>query len=67
MKYLLSILIQTLAFVLAMPLVAIMCLWDFNFAPVRGLRRDYLETVSYPIYNLFHYKTKYYRRLPGRF
>ena len=62
MKYLLSILVQTLAYVIATPLVALVCCWDLNFAPVRGLRRDYLETVSNPIYKLIGYKTKYYRR-----
>lgn len=62
MKYLLSILVQTLAFVIATPLVAIACLWNLNFAPVRGLRRDYLETTSYPIYKLTGYKTKHFPR-----
>ena len=62
MKYLLSILVQTLAFVIATPLVAIVCLWDLNFAPVRGLRRDYLETVSFPIYRMLGHKTKYFPR-----
>lgn len=62
MKYLLSILVQTLAFVIVTPFVTIVCLWDLNFAPVRGLRRDYLETVSFPIYRMLGYKTKHYPR-----
>lgn len=67
MKQLLIMLLLTVAFVIICPFVFIYCLWDFNFSTVRGLRRDYLETMSYPIYQLFHYKTKHYRRVPGRF
>jgi hypothetical protein len=67
MKYLLSILVQTIAYGLAAIFFFIVCLWDCKFEPVKGLTRDYLETVSFPIYSLFGYKTKHYPKTPSRF
>ena len=60
MKYLLEIMAQTIAYVVAVLFIAILCMWKFRFGPVLDLTKDYLQTVSDPIYNLFKIKTKYY-------
>ena len=47
MKYILRVLLLTVAFMIVVPFVAIYCLWDFNFSTVRQLYKDYLETVHW--------------------
>lgn len=59
MKYIFRILLVSLAFMIAFPVVAIASLWNFRFGTVRGMWRDQKELVSIDIYNAFRIKTKY--------
>lgn len=45
MKYILRVLLLSVAFIIVAPLVAIYGLWEFEFSHVRQLYKDYLETV----------------------
>lgn len=47
MKYILRVLLLTVAFIIVAPLVAIYGLWEFKFDSLRQLYSDYLETVHW--------------------
>ena len=58
MKHILRILLMIVAFIIIVPFMAIYCLWEFDFSPVRQLYRDFLETMGYPFRSLFKKKRK---------
>jgi uncharacterized membrane protein YfhO len=58
MKHILRILLMVVAFIIIVPFMAIYCLWEFDFSPVRQLYRDFLETMGYPFRSLFKKKRK---------
>lgn len=45
MKYILRVVLLTVAFIIVVPFVIVYCLWDFKFDVVKQLYKDYLETV----------------------
>lgn len=49
MKYILRVLLLSVAFIIVAPLVAIYGLWEFKFDAVRQLYSDYMETVHWAI------------------
>jgi len=57
---LLFFLFQVSAFLVIMPFVTVYCLWDFDFQPVKTLKKDFNLVISDTIYRLFKVKTKYY-------
>jgi len=59
MKYILSILLLSMAFIVIFPFVAISGLWKFNFDNAKGMWRDQRELVSIDLYKAFKIKTKY--------
>jgi uncharacterized membrane protein YfhO len=58
MKHILRMLLMIVAFIIIVPFMAIYCLWEFDFSPVRQLYRDFLETMGYPFRSLFKKKRK---------
>jgi hypothetical protein len=59
MKYIFRILLISLAFIIAFPIVAIASLWNFRFDTVKGMWRDQKELVSIDLYKAFRIKTKH--------
>lgn len=60
MKHLGLIIFYTFAFIVLYPCVFIYHLWDFDFSEMKDMRKEYLQTVAKPIYDLFKVKTSYY-------
>lgn len=58
MKHILRILLMVVAFIIIVPFMAIYCLWEFDFSPVRQLYKDFVETMGYPFRALFKKKKK---------
>jgi hypothetical protein len=56
MKHILRMLLMVVAFIIIVPFMAIYCLWEFDFSPVRQLYRDFAETMGYPFRALFKKK-----------
>lgn len=64
MKYLLKMLLFTMAFLVIAPGAFLYCLWDFEFDALKQLYRDYMTDMSRIVYDMLGVRTKYYQESP---